>query len=72
VSDLDLSKAIDAGTDASLTPQRGNPNRVAAIIRAALPYILEALAEKADADGLDYGYVFEDWLRAKAEEARDD
>jgi hypothetical protein len=81
VSDLDLSKAIDAAVENHYShydeepPETTPPwlrQQIEHEIRAALPHILEAISENAEADGLDYGYVFEDWLRAKAEEARDD
>ena len=75
--DLDIAKALEAGADSGF--DRGNDSRheiAARILTAALPHILDALAEEALAgvDRKDWvsltNIAVAKWLRAKADEVR--
>lgn len=71
---LDLTDAIDAGADSNF--DRGNDSRseiAAHVINAALPHILNALADEAESlyeEASDDAYGAFCWLRTKAEEAQ--
>ena len=72
MGELDLSKAVEAGADiifACTVLTNGDAEALSEdAITAALPHILDALAEEAEATG---SLVAARYLRAKAEEIRD-